>query len=159
MIITSTIIGALLLREKRKQARGEMTLLGYHDAGMVVLGSSCAVASYPESYTGQTVGNGQCVTYVKAVTGAPASSEWSEGQKVRGANLARGTAIATFQNGQYQNRTDGSSHAAIYLSQDADGIQVMDQWYGQPVHTRTIRFKGGSGMPVNDGDAFSVVLA
>ena len=35
--------------------------------------------------------------------------------------------------------------AAIYLYQDARGIWVYDQWQGQPVHKRLIRFEGGSG--------------
>jgi hypothetical protein len=44
---------------------------------------------------------------------------------------------------------------AIYLGQDDAGIQVIDQWQGQPTHHRTIRW-GGSGRS-NDGDAFSVI--
>ncbi|ELY6337408.1 BPSL0067 family protein, partial [Cronobacter sakazakii] len=31
-------------------------------------------------------------------------------------------------NNHYGNHTDGRSHAAIYLGQDANGIQVLDQW-------------------------------
>jgi hypothetical protein len=117
------------------------------------------VAPDPASFQGQSVGNGHCVQYVKAATGAPPSSEWSEGQRVRGMNLPAGTAIATFQEGKYQNRVNGDSHAAIYLSQDANGITVIDQWKGHTVSPRYIPFKGGSTHPVNDGDMFSVVLA
>ena len=43
--------------------------------------------------------------------------------------LRPGTAIATFDpDGRYGNHTDGRSHAAIYLGQDATGIRVIDQW-------------------------------
>jgi hypothetical protein len=52
---------------------------------------------------------------------------------------------------------DGSSHAAIYISQDDEGIRVWDQWVGQPVHERLIRFRGKTGNAVNDGDAFHVI--
>jgi len=116
------------------------------------------IANNPESNLGKVVGNGQCVTYVKHVSGAPASSLWEQGQAVRGAMLPMGTVIATFQDGRYQNAMDGRSHAAIYLSQDETGIWVYDQWFNQPVHKRLIRFRGGQGTANNDGDAYSVVL-
>jgi hypothetical protein len=41
--------------------------------------------------------------------------------QVRGASITSGTAIATFPNGKY------SGHAAIYVGQDSNGIQVWDQ--------------------------------
>lgn len=110
-----------------------------------------------DTYLGQVVGSGQCVDYVKVAANAPATNLWSEGPKVRNAHLLPGTAIATFQNGKYQNLTNGDSHAAIFLRQVTDGIFVNDQWAGQPVSLRLIRFKGGQGTPNNDGDAFSVV--
>ena len=51
--------------------------------------------------------------------------------------------------------------AAIYLYQDARGIWVYDQWQGQPVHKRLIRFEGGSGAKPgsksNDGRRFAVI--
>ena len=74
--------------------------------------------------------------------------------------IQAGTAIATFgSEGTYTNSTDGTSHAAIYMGQNDAGLQVWDQWKGQPVHQRTIRFQGGApGVhPVNDGDAFYVI--
>jgi hypothetical protein len=115
------------------------------------------VAANPDNYAGQVVGDGQCVTYVKAATMAPQTSLWIEGQRVKGSNVAFGTAIATFQGGHYTNNTTGQSHAAIYISQDATGILVWDQWVGQPVHQRVIRFQGGAVAPRNDGDAFCVI--
>jgi hypothetical protein len=61
---------------------------------------------------------------VQAATGAPRSAEWRPGVPVQGnTNIRPGTAIATFDdNGHY------TGHAAIYLGQDANGIQVIDQW-------------------------------
>ncbi|WP_143748845.1 BPSL0067 family protein [Mesorhizobium sophorae] len=115
------------------------------------------VAPDTDAYMGEVVGDGQCVAYVKAAASCPATSQWAEGSKVRDSGIATGTAIATFQDGKYNNYTDGRSHAAIFISQDGDGLVVHDQWLGQAVHERTIRFKGGSGKPVNDGDAFSVI--
>jgi hypothetical protein len=75
-------------------------------------------------------------------------------------NFAVGTAIATFvENGRYGNHTDGSSHAAIYIGQTADGIEVIDQWSHvvggkrreQMAHRRVLRFKGGVGHKSDDG--------
>lgn len=114
------------------------------------------VFSNPESYEGQVVGNGQCVAFVRNGSGVPASSNWTEGVKVKHANLAPGTVIATFIDGAYPNNTTGN-HAAVYVSQDDHGVTVWDQWSGQPVHKRVIQFRGGQGSRSNDGDAFSVV--
>jgi hypothetical protein len=115
------------------------------------------VAPDVNAYMGTSVGNGECVAYVKAAAGCPASSQWAAGVIVKGADLSPGTAIATFQGGKYNNYTDGRSHAAIYLRQNASGLVVHDQWAGQPVHERTIRFRNGATTPNNDGDAFSVI--
>lgn len=76
--------------------------------------------------------------------------QWRMGARVRGNSSIRpGTAIATFPGGLY------SGHAAIYIGQNSAGIQVWDQWKGQPVHTRTIRW-GGRKIS-NDGDRFHVI--
>ena len=67
-------------------------------------------------------------------------------------------AIATFDpDGRYGNHTDGRSHAAIFMEQVDDGLLVWDQWHDQPVHQRVIRFRGGEGRWVNDGDRFFVI--
>jgi len=119
------------------------------------------IATAPETYQGQVVGSGQCVAYVQQASGAPLTAQWSQGALARGnLTIQPGTAIATFgPNGTYTNSTDGSSHAAVYMGQNEVGLQVWDQWKGQPVHQRTIRFQGGApGVhPVNDGDAFYVI--
>lgn len=114
------------------------------------------VAASPENYDGQTVGDGQCVAFVRASSGAPATASWVQGALVKGSAIRTGTAIATFDpDGTYGNHTDGRSHAAIYVAQDGSGLQVWDQWVGQPVHQRTIRF--GGAKPVNDGNKFYVI--
>lgn len=114
------------------------------------------------SLEGTLVGNGQCVTLVQAVASIPSTSQWHQGGLVKGSGrITPGTVIATFDpNGEYGSRMDGTSHAAIYLRQDAAGIWVLDQWHGkttQPVLERLIRFKGGMGSKVNDGDQYYVV--
>ncbi|NTI50982.1 BPSL0067 family protein [Agrobacterium rhizogenes] len=115
------------------------------------------LAPNTDAYMGEVVGNGQCVAYVRAAAGCPATSQWAEGAKVKGAKIGKGTAIATFQDGKYNNYTDGRSHAAIYLSQTAEGLVVHDQWNGQRVHERVIRFRNGATTPNNDGDALCVI--
>lgn len=116
------------------------------------------IANDPEQYEGEVVGSGQCVAFVQDAANAPLTREWTRGRKVKGANPTRGTAIATFDaDGTYGNHTDGTSHAAIFLEEQAAGLLVWDQWSGHPVAQRVIRFKNGAGDPVNDGDQFYVI--
>jgi hypothetical protein len=114
------------------------------------------IAPNPEEYEGEVVDDGQCVAFVKEASGAPQTSLWKQGEKVRGSDIPKGTAIATFMNGVYPSHCHGN-HAAIYVEQNAEGLVVLDQWQGQVVHQRTIHFRGGVGDPSNDGDAFSVI--
>jgi hypothetical protein len=112
----------------------------------------------PKSYAGQAVGNGQCVRFVQIAAKMPHTSQWRRGRRVRGTALPAGTVIATFDpNGRYRNHTDGRSHAACYLDQGEDGLEVIDQWRGHPVARRIIHFRGGVGGKANDGDQFFVV--
>jgi hypothetical protein len=119
------------------------------------------IAARPEAFEGRVVGAGHCVDFVKAAAGAPMTVAWQQGATVRGnPSIPRGTAIATFEaDGGYTS--ESGNHAAIYLSQDDRGIWVYDQWQGQPVHKRLIRFEGGSGAKwgskSNDGDRFAVI--
>jgi hypothetical protein len=116
------------------------------------------IAARPDSYFGQAVGNGHCVAFVRAASDAPHTSEWLRGDNVRATVPAKGIAIATFDaDGRYGNHTDGRSHAAILIACHADGLLVWDQWVGHPVQQRVIRFRGGQGDAVNDGDAFHVI--
>jgi hypothetical protein len=116
------------------------------------------IADNPESYAGQRVGSGHCVGYVQEACGAPHTSRWRQGRKVRGGDVAPGTAIATFDpSGRYGNHVDGRSHAAIFIEELPGGLHVWDQWLRHPVSKRVIRFKGSEGRPVNNGDAFAVI--
>lgn len=76
--------------------------------------------------------------------------------------IKRGTAVATLVNGKYPNQDKGN-HAGFYVSQDANGIVMVDQWETLPKpHKRTLKFLGkeadGSFKdPSNNADAFSVI--
>ncbi|HQT65953.1 MAG TPA: BPSL0067 family protein [Acidocella sp.] len=126
------------------------------------------IATNPWALLNQSVGTGQCVALVEAAANMPNTKYWQRGIRVRGATLAPGTIIATFDpDGRYGNHTDGRSHAAIYLSQNTEGIKVIDQWVNVKNLVRTphlasprlIRWKGlrHHVEPVNDGDDFYVV--
>ena len=142
---------------------------------VVAVGSACAspepsgvpradgpyIAARPEAFEGRVIGAGHCVDFVKAAAGVPRTAAWQEGAAVSGnPQIARGTAIATFEaDGSYTS--ESGNHAAIYLYQDDRGIWVYDQWRGQPVHKRLIRFEGGSGSKwgskSNNGRRFAVI--
>jgi hypothetical protein len=119
------------------------------------------IAARPAAFEGHVVGDGHCVDFVKAAAGVPRTAVWREGPAVLGnPDIAPGTAIATFgSDGSYTS--ESGNHAAIYLYQDDRGLWVYDQWQGQPVHQRLIRFEGGSGgkwgNKSNDGTRFAVI--
>ena len=112
-----------------------------------------------ERHYGSWVGETQhCVSLVRECSGLPHTSAWRRGELVRGSGCALGSVIATFDaDGRYGNHTDGRSHAAILLAENSDGLLVCDQWVGQRCQQRVIRFRGGDGKRVNDGDAFHIV--
>jgi hypothetical protein len=114
-------------------------------------------APNPQSYLDKKIGSGHCVAFVQEAASAPHTSQWRQGALVRDSNPPAGTAIATFQDGKYQNRTNGDSHAAILLRVEQDRLIVLDQWVGQKVHERPIHFRNGRDEPRNDGDAYCVV--
>ncbi len=128
------------------------------------------VARNPKNYIGVSVGNGQCVMFVQAAAMTGHTSSWRCGDIVKKSQLAEGTAIATFDaDGKYANDTHGRSHAAIYLSQDADGISVLDQWVEvtknpdgtttrnvHPVTKRVIKFQDAKKI-ANDGRSYFVI--
>jgi len=106
-----------------------------------------------KTHLGKHVGESQeCVSAVKKLAHAPQTNLWKRGEWVKGkVTLDPGTAIATFDAaGTYKG------HGAIYIRQDITGIYVYDQWNGQPLHERRIRFRG-QGKISNDGDQFYVV--
>ena len=116
------------------------------------------IAGSSYEHAGAIIGSGQCVAFVQQAAGCTHTSAWRCGIKVRSNNVESGTAIATFDpSGRYGNHTDGRSHAAILIAETKEGLLVWDQWHGQPVHRRTIRFHGGVGKRVNDGDAYHVI--
>ncbi|MBO9648228.1 MAG: BPSL0067 family protein [Variovorax sp.] len=111
------------------------------------------------------VGTHQCVALLQHYTRVPHTSGWTGGGKVLGnSRIAKGTAIATFVKGKYPNRSSGN-HAAFYLSQDAGGIWVVDQWKHSSklkVEKRYLKALGvnkdGSFVrPSNNADAFSII--
>ncbi|CAN7646238.1 BPSL0067 family protein [Acidovorax sp. Leaf78] len=118
----------------------------------------------PESLVGKPLaGTHQCVALVKEYARAPATALWREGAAVKGnLLLKKGTVIATFVDGKYPNKSTGN-HAALYVSQDASGITVVDQWVGvDGIQKRVLAFKGKDKKgnlisPSSNGDAFSVV--
>lgn len=119
------------------------------------------VATDTQPFMGTLVPDGQCVAFVKVAAKAPHTAAWRRGARVRGnAAVHPGTAIATFDaNGAYGNHTDGSSHAAIFVSQDTNGLTVLDQFVfprTKSVGQRTLAF--GHGTPANNGDDFFVIL-
>jgi hypothetical protein len=117
------------------------------------------IAQHPEHYLNKAVGTGECVALVQAASNAPNTGSWRAGIKVMGSGIgtiAKGTVIATMVDGHYPNHKHGN-HAAIYLSHDAHGIQVIDQWHGQVTHYRTIHDHGDHGSPSNDASKFYVV--
>jgi len=107
-------------------------------------------------------GNTECAEFVQQATGAPVTTKWTRGRLVKSfksGELARGTAIATFDDkGNYPTDQLGR-HAAIYLSHTNDGILVLDQWNAQhEVLERMIRFHRPAGTKrSNDGDTFYVI--
>lgn len=112
------------------------------------------------------VGSKQCVDLIKHYAGAPATALWKEGESVvANTNIKKGTAIATFVNGRYASLATGN-HAALYISSDAGGIWVMDQWSNDKtkplVSKRYIRKKGrlANGQYIdasNNADAYSII--
>jgi len=112
------------------------------------------------------VGSKQCVALLQHYAKVGNTGTWKEGKAVMGdALLSKGTAIATFVDGKYLSHGTGN-HAAFYISQDAGGIWVMDQWANDAkkpkVSKRYIRKKGklpkgGYIDPSNNAEAYSVI--
>jgi hypothetical protein len=110
------------------------------------------------------VSTGSCASLVMHYTRVGVANKWKKGERVRGnATMKKGTAIATFVNGVYPNLPHGN-HAALYVSQEADGIWVVDQWADlEKPQKRKLQFKGPNNAagpypdPSNNGDAFSII--
>ena len=116
------------------------------------------VARNYSQYLGTVVGSGHCVDLVQICSTVGHTSGWRRGDLVRGGRHLAACIIATFNDaGQYANATDGSSHAAILLGEEVNGLLVQDQWVGQPCHHRLISFRNGEGDACNDGDQYYLV--
>jgi hypothetical protein len=84
-------------------------------------------------------GRTECVELIKGLLGAPSTSLWREGRRLKpnADRIEPGTAIATFVNGRYPSHQGrrGSKHAAIFLRASEAGIYVLDQF----AHQKTAR--------------------
>ena len=111
------------------------------------------------------LGSHQCAAIVQSSQPIGLTRTWREGIPVRGFGswIKKGTAVATFEDGFYPNRSHGN-HVAYYLGQTSTGIQVMDQWAGRAsISSRTMKFMGKKADgkyvdPSNNGDALSVIM-
>ena len=93
----------------------------------------------------------------------PGTSQWRRGLRVANAApgvIQKGTVIATFTaGGRYPNSSEGNRHTALYLSHDANGIKVIEQWIGKAIPSeRTLAFVGFlEPRRVDKGDQYYVV--
>jgi hypothetical protein len=110
------------------------------------------------------VSTGTCAALVQHYTRVGKTDGWIEGLVVKGnaAKLKKGTAIATFVDGKYPNKETGN-HAAFYISQDKNGLTVVEQFKSlDKPQQRTLSYLGKNKDgtfkdPSNNGDAFSVI--
>lgn len=107
-------------------------------------------------YEGKVIGDGHCVSLIKYCSNAPNTDQWYPGEIVWQNEIKPGSIIATFKNNRYPNIT--GYHAAIYISQDASGIWVWDQWQGKPVHKRLIRWRNDGATNNNTAQSYRTVL-
>ncbi|MFO1253791.1 MAG: BPSL0067 family protein [Inhella sp.] len=106
-------------------------------------------------------GRTECVEFVRQAAGAAPTATWRAGLHVltaQGNAIARGTAIATFdEHGRYPSDGQGR-HAAIYLGHDAHGIRVLDQWNDQgEVKPRVIHTQRAEYPRVNAAKHYYVI--
>ncbi len=113
------------------------------------------------SFEGQVLGpppyQGECAAGVQVIFSRAGiilglTRTWRPGVRVRGNNVPAGTAIASFQNNRYWK------HAAILIRETSVGLDVWDQWAGQPWHRRTLRFNDSdTANGSNNGNLFYVI--
>lgn len=144
-------------------------LSGLYLAGKVEVqpkgGTMPHTTNAPHELEGKPViGSGDCVVLIQQVVQGlrgKHTSCWRAGEKVVGSKgLARGTAIATFEDGVYPQRHN-KKHAALLVAYAGKSIYVMDQWNDKDkktISTRLIR-PGVPGVfnPSNSSEAFYVV--
>jgi hypothetical protein len=110
---------------------------------------------------GTTVGDGSPTSFVQEVAKLPRPAEWEKGDKVVSATIRPGTPIATF-NADGVFGGGAGSHAAIFVTQNSNGIWVYDQYKStagkqRPVDVRFIRNRSGKGTASNDASTYFVV--
>ena len=115
----------------------------------------------------EKVGTKQCVALLQHYIAAPNTKQWERGDDVlENITILKGTAIATFVDKIYESNKTGN-HAAFYVSQDSNGITIMDQWSNDTkkpkVSSRYLRKKGknengGYIEPSNNAEAYSIIL-
>ena len=119
--------------------------------------------THAAKYKGDVLGygrfKGECAAGVQQVFSEASkplglTRKWRPGVQVKGNNVAAGTAIASFKNGRYWK------HAAVFIRETHTGLEVWDQWAGQPWHKRTLRFNNGNTTDgSNNGNLFYVVTS
>jgi len=123
------------------------------------------ICKSPHLYANKVVGDGHCVSLIKRCSYSADNPKWINGNTDEWRpskfvlnlkeQLPLGTIIATFENNRYPNRT--GHHAAIYISHDASGIWVWDQWQGKAVHRRLIRTRTDKASAGNTAQQYRVV--
>jgi hypothetical protein len=109
--------------------------------------------------------DGSCAKLVQLSQPIGLTRHWREGIRVQGNDhlIDEGTAVATFEDGFYPNR-DHDNHVAYYISQNTDGVLVMDQYSNKnDISQRRVEFKrrradGTYVDPSNNGAALSVIM-
>lgn len=120
------------------------------------LGRTKFKKSEPPTKEQQTAPNycGGCVAFVKQVCPQlPQTKLWQQGVQVRGnPSIKPGTVIANFVEGKFHG------HAAIYVSQDPNGIHVYEQFIEppKPIGPRLIKWDPKQSA-ANDGNKFYIV--
>ena len=138
---------------------------GSGSAGASSAGSSVSLA-HAAKFDGKVLidkpgwrkNKGECATGVQYVfyeAGTPLglTSTWKQGIKVRGNKVPPGTAIASFRNGKF-----AQDHAAIFIRETADGLEVWDQFNhpSKPWGKRVLRFSKDNDRS-NNGNLFYVI--
>jgi hypothetical protein len=108
-----------------------------------------------------SLGNTECVEFVRQASSAPHTTLWNKGALVIDmvpGMIPRGTVIATFDD-RDRYPTDGKGkHAAVYLSHTKNSIEVLDQWKAQKrVLPRTIRVQIGNKRRSDLAQTFYIV--
>lgn len=116
--------------------------------------------------SGADAGSTECVALIKhavpELQGVRAR-DWKEGEKIKGPDnppLKPGTALATFDNGRYQNKSTGN-HAVVFKEYGTDagrqGMWVLDQSDRKVADSRFIPFNNQDGKRTSQAEKYSVI--